>query len=102
MSPADLNLGCQVVLDELNRLAGRRFRVEGRQASHIRARLREGFTVEDCLKVVRYKVREWKDNPRMAKYLRPSTLFNSEKFEAYLAEASVAEHAQNAKDDFIW
>ena len=52
----------------------------------INARLKEGFTVDDFKKVIDYKVSEWKDNPDMAKYLRPATLFSG-KFDWYLSQS---------------
>lgn len=52
-------------------------------AKHINARLKEGHTVEEMKTVIDRKVAEWKGGP-MDEYLRPSTLFNSEKFEGYL------------------
>jgi len=51
--------------------------------SLIIARLNEGFTVDDFKKVHSIKHRDWKDDVKMRKYLRPSTLY-SPKFEDYL------------------
>ena len=48
----------------------------------IQARLNEGFTVDDCKKVIDIKTAEWTGTD-MQKYLRPETLFGT-KFEAYL------------------
>ncbi|NRD79797.1 conserved phage C-terminal domain-containing protein [Bacillus sp. BRMEA1] len=53
----------------------------------IRARLSEGFTLEDFKKVIDIKTAEWLEDPQMCKYLRPATLFGS-KFEAYLNQKS--------------
>lgn len=53
----------------------------------IKARLSEGFTVEDFKKVIDSKTAEWLSNPRMSKYLRPTTLFGT-KFESYLNQKS--------------
>lgn len=50
------------------------------------ARTKEGFTLEDCKKVVGHKNEQWKDDEKMSKFIRPSTLFTS-KFETYLDEA---------------
>ena len=54
----------------------------------IRARIREGFTVEDFKKVIDLKTAEWMHDPRMCKYLRPATLFGS-KFESYFNQKSI-------------
>lgn len=53
----------------------------------IRARVREGFTLEDFKKVIDLKTAEWLNDPRMCKYLRPATLFGT-KFESYLNQKS--------------
>ena len=52
----------------------------------IRARLNEGFTVEDFEKVITVKAKHWKGDRKMDGYLRPETLF-SNKFEGYLQES---------------
>lgn len=49
----------------------------------IKARMNEGFTVEDFKKVIDIKTAEWLKNPDMNKFLRPETLFGN-KFESYL------------------
>ncbi len=78
---------CYEVITYLNQQAGTAFR-DGSSSTikHIRARLSEGFTVDQLKSVIEKKVQQWKSNPDMSKYLRPATLFNSEKFEAYLNE----------------
>ena len=50
--------------------------------SLVRARLNEGYTIDDFKKVIDIKCDEWL-NTSMSKYLRPETLF-SNKFESYL------------------
>ena len=54
---------------------------------HINARLQEGYTVEDFKMVIEFKWLKWKNDEKMCQYLRPSTLFNSEKFGGYLEDA---------------
>ena len=49
---------------------------------HIKARIEEGFTLEDFKKVIDNMCSEWYGND-MQKYLRPETLFGT-KFESYL------------------
>ena len=70
---------------------------------HILARLREGFTVDDCREVIRKKSEEW-SGTEMAKYLRPETLFGS-KFESYLnapEDPRAKERAEKAREDAEW
>lgn len=53
---------------------------------HIRARISEGYSVEDCIKVIDTKTKEWL-NTDYAKFLRPETLFAPSKFQSYLIDA---------------
>lgn len=72
------------VIDYLNLKAGTNYSNKGKSASHIAARLKDGAKVSECFYVIDCKCSEWLDDPKMSKYLRPSTLFNSEKFECYV------------------
>ena len=54
---------------------------------HIKARLDDGFTVDDFKTVIDKKTEAWRGT-EMAKYLRPETLFGT-KFESYLNEQVV-------------
>ncbi len=53
----------------------------------IRARLKEGFTIEDFKVVIEKKCTDWLGNEKMERYIRPETLFGT-KFEGYLNEVS--------------
>lgn len=75
------------IIDYLNTQTGKRYRAESAQSKHIRARLSEGYTVEDCKRVIDIKVKEWLGND-MEKYLRPETLFNATKFENYINQGT--------------
>jgi len=74
-------------LDYLNEKSGRSYKHTDTNRRHVLARLHDGFTLEDCKRVVDIKVDEWKGG-EMDKYLRPETLFGT-KFDGYL----------NQKDD---
>lgn len=73
----------KAIINRLNEKAGTKYRV-GTESTvrHIKARLKEGHTVDDFFTVIDKKVAEWK-NTEMEKYLRPETLFGT-KFESYL------------------
>lgn len=72
------------IVEFLNLVCGTHYKAStDNTKKHIRARLCEGYTVEDFKTVITKKHNEWKDNPKMVKYLRPDTLFGS-KFESYL------------------
>jgi len=78
------------VLRYLNEKAGRRLPNVDTNKSNIRARLREGHTMEDLLLVIDLKCQQWADNPQMKNYLRPATLFAKTHFHDYLPEAREA------------
>lgn len=72
------------IIDYLNQKAGTRYRpATSSTRKHIKARLDEGFTVEDFKTVIDKKCSEWLNNSKMEQYLRPETLFGT-KFEGYL------------------
>ena len=71
------------VVDYLNTAAGTSYKKNTpKTVRNVKARLKEGFTVEDFKTVIDKKVKEWKGSD-MERYLRPDTLFGT-KFEGYL------------------
>ena len=75
------------VIDYLNTKTGSNYRATtGANIKPIRARLNDGFSIEDCKKVIDTKSGQWLNNPDMVRYLRPATLFSPSKFEGYLNE----------------
>jgi uncharacterized phage protein (TIGR02220 family) len=73
------------VIDYLNEKCGKQFRHSDTSRKYIRARLAEGYTIDDCKHVVDAKASQWLGTD-MAQYLRPHTLFRPEKFEGYANE----------------
>jgi len=65
----------------------------------LRARFNEGRTVKDCIDVIDKKVKDWLDDEKMYKFLRPSTLFNPTKFENYLNELEPDKYAKYLKKE---
>ncbi len=80
---AELRKTAGDVIAFLNAKAGRKFDVNGANADHVIARLRDGETLEDLRAVIAMKVRDWKGDEKMAEFLRPETLFNRTKFASY-------------------
>ncbi len=81
----------------LNAVVGSRYKPTTRNTvAHIKARLKAGFTVEDFKAVIDKKAAAWKGDPKMAKYLRPETLFGP-KFEGYLNELTVKRGGANGR-----
>ena len=88
----DNNLPYVEIVNYLNDVAGKKFKHTTRKTQTlIKARLREGFTVDDFKRVIDNKTKEWKHDPKMNKYLRPETLFGT-KFESYLNEVPVEQN----------
>lgn len=76
------------VLTHLNKVTSSRYQVSTTSLQNIRARIGEGFTVEELSLVVDYCNAKWSDDLTMASYLRPQTLFQPTKFPAYLKSAT--------------
>lgn len=86
------------IIEYLNNKAGKKYRSASGQSKHVSARLAEGFTVDDCKKVIDLKTAEWAGT-EMEKYLRPETLFNATKFEGYLNQGSKKQRKEIGK---VW
>lgn len=72
------------VINHLNQRAGTHYKATTANTRKlIKARLKEGFTVDEIKLVIDKKCADWLRNPAMVEYLRPETLFGS-KFESYL------------------
>ncbi|ELY5941184.1 conserved phage C-terminal domain-containing protein [Cronobacter malonaticus] len=101
--PSDKKTSCQVarqpdaeqlitdkaiaVLKHLNLVTGARYQNSKSSLENIRARLREGHSVDDLQLVVDYKHEHWHDT-EMYDYMRPQTLFFPSKLEGYLLSAT--------------
>lgn len=91
-----LKADAKAILAFLNAKAGRAYRENDANLDFIVARLREGYTPQECKQVVAKKCREWSADEKMAEYLRPATLFNRTKFNQYAGELVVPQEAPNA------
>ena len=85
------------IIDYLNEKTGKRFK-SGTDATKrvIRARFKEGNSLDDFKAVIDVKATEWIGDSKMEDYLRPSTLFGT-KFEGYLNQSIKAKPAKSAK-----
>lgn len=93
------------VVDYLNQKAGTKYKSSSKNTTkHIKARINDGYTLEDFKTVIDKKCSEWL-NTDMEKYLCPDTLFGS-KFEKYLNQkinGPVNKNTQNnAAQDIKW
>ena len=99
-SSASYNKMIAEIIEFLNADTGANFRASGESnRRHIRARLNEGWTMEDFKLVIKTKTAEWLNDPKMKAYLRPETLF-SPKFESYINAAKMKSSALHPKAIF--
>jgi len=76
------------IIQYLNNKTGKRFNLKTTaNRKLIQARLRDGYTVQDCYHVIDNQVKLWQHDPKMQAYLRPQTLFRASNFESYLNNA---------------
>ncbi|MCK7042656.1 conserved phage C-terminal domain-containing protein [Enterobacter cloacae] len=75
------------VLSHLNQVTSSRYQVSTTSLQNIRARIGEGYTVEELSLVVDYCNAKWSEDLTMSAYLRPQTLFQPTKFPGYLKSA---------------
>ena len=85
----NINIIMSTIVDHLNKKTDSKYKTSTKSTQkHIKARLNEGYTLEDFIRVIDIKVAEWGDNEKMSQYLRPDTLFGT-KFESYLNQKPV-------------
>lgn len=88
----------RLVIDYLNEQLGTRYTAtQSTTIKNINGRAAEGYTLDDFKRVIDLKFAEWKDNPKMRRFLRPGTLFTPSKFESYVNEAAMQEGAHNSQ-----
>lgn len=84
------------IVEYLNLVTGSSYRCQTRKTqSLIKARMNEGFSVDDFKTVIDKKNAEWGNDPKMSKFLRPETLFGN-KFEGYLNQQT-----RDSRDAYI-
>lgn len=84
---------CAELLEHLNAKTGKRFRPVEANIRLLAARLKES-TADEIRAVIDAKAAEWGADAKMAKYLRPETLFNATKFAGYVGEIGARAPAQ--------
>ena len=90
------------VLDHLNDVTGSNYStMRNDNRMNIRARLREGYTVDQCKEVIDKKARKWLGT-QFADNLNPSTLFDKRKFDIYLQQPDANKTRRRSEDDEAW
>jgi len=80
------NENVNLIIHTFNTITNRDITVTEERKKQIKARLKQGYKLEDFEKVIAFKYNEWKDDKAMKKYIDPETFFST-KFTKYL-EAS--------------
>ena len=97
----DSNINIDIIkriIDHLNLKTNSKFKYSRKTTqTKIKARLNEGYTLDDFIAVIDKKTDEWLDNEEFSKYLCPETLFGT-KFEKYLNQ-KVVNKKQTVKKD---
>ena len=81
------------IINYLNEKADKNYKNSAYAKKHIKARLNEGYALDDFKKVIDNKVADWKGDSNFDKFLRPQTLF-SNKFESYLNESPAIDQSK--------
>ena len=80
----NINDNIKEIIEYLNMKTNKHFKYNSSNTmKHIKARLNEGYSIEDFKKVIDTKTLEWLNDKKMNQYLCPDTLFGT-KFEKYL------------------
>ena len=88
------------IIDYINIVTNSNYKYSNKSnTSKIKARLDEGHTVEEFKTVIDKKWNDWKDDPKMVKFVRPETLFASSHFESYLNEKVASE--SDSRNEYI-
>lgn len=90
------------IINYLNEMTGQKYKTSSKKTKGlIRARMNEGFKVDDFKTVIYKKTKEWRYTEQQ-KYLRPETLFGT-KFESYLNQLDTPSRTQeyDAIEEFL-
>lgn len=78
------------IVSHLNEVCGTRYGVNTKETQRlISARMREGYSLDDFIKVIDVKAAEWLKDDKMKNYLCPNTLFSAKHFETYLNQDAI-------------
>lgn len=85
------------VVDQMNVILNSKYKSSTKShAQNISARLEEGHSVDDLILVVKDRLSAWGNDPKMAQYLRPQTIFQAGKFNGYLMAAKTTPVAKQS------
>jgi len=84
------------IINYMNSVIGTKYKTSTKShIQNISARLSEGHSVDDLKKVIDFKYSQWGNSQEMAGFLRPSTLFQTSKFQGYLTASKTVSSGQH-------
>ena len=88
------NFNFRIPIAYLNQVTDSNFKFVDVNLNLVKARLKDGFELDDFKKVIDVKFAEWA-NTDMEKYIRPKTLFAPKNFDSYLNQKSAVNNYGN-------
>ncbi len=90
------------VIGHLNEVAGTNYRATTESyVKLVRARLKDGYSIDDFMTIIDKKCGEWLGTPYAA-YLKPTTLFSKSHFDTYLNQPEPNSGKKGASYDDGW
>lgn len=86
-------------INSINEEANTNFRNSSNNRKLIHARLADGYTEEELIKVIKFKANQWKDNEKMKKYIVLTTLLRPSNFDKYIQEVESTPEPQKKKEE---
>ncbi len=86
-------------INSINEAANTNFRNSSNNRKLIHARLADGYTEEELIKVIKFKANQWKDNEKMKKYIVLTTLLRPSNFDKYIQEVEISSEPQKKKSN---
>lgn len=87
------------LINSINEAANTNFRNSSNNRKLIHARLSDGYTEEELIKVIKFKANQWKDNEKMKKYIVLTTLLRPSNFDKYIQEVESTPEPQKKKSN---
>lgn len=86
-------------INSINEAANTNFRNSSNNRKLIHARLADGYTEEELIRVIKFKANQWKDNEKMKKYIVLTTLLRPSNFDKYIQEVESIPEPQKKKEE---
>lgn len=87
------------LINSINEAANTNFRNSSNNRKLIHARLADGYTEEELIKVIKFKANQWKNNEKMKKYIVLTTLLRPSNFDKYIQEVESTPEPQKKKSN---